>query len=237
MAVLTDAAPCGSVAGRTLGWRWTVLLPAVQCGRAVVSARPCRGRGCRQRRASAGCRYPQAASAVHARPDRGCRPAAPTWLGTQQVSAEPDTAAVSAGRLRLRPAAGQTAAIRRGHGRGSPEQGGDLAVAGGGPSWTPAGDGSGRQPPHTVSTAAAEPRRGRLSRRGCPPHGMLPQPADTARVSAVLPELRPPGDAVRTAGVRHGYFRRLRGVCCYRKRSPARRPLDGCRHRQYARAS
>jgi hypothetical protein len=37
--------------------------------------------------------------------------------------------------------------------------------------------GSGGQLPHTASTAAAAPRRGRLSRPGCPPHGGLPQPA------------------------------------------------------------
>jgi hypothetical protein len=42
---------------------------------------------------------------------------------------------------------------------------------------TPAGNGSGHQPPHTVSTAAAQPGRGRLSRPGCPPQGVPPQPA------------------------------------------------------------
>jgi hypothetical protein len=101
----------------------------------------------------------------------------------------------------------------------------------------PAGSGSGHRPPHAVSTAAAAPRRGRLSGPGCPPPGVLPQPADTAAVSAVVPELRPPGDAVRTAGVRRGHRRRLRGGRGYRKRSPARRPLDGCRHRREAWAS
>ncbi len=65
MAVLADAAPSGPVPGPTLGWRWTVVLPAVQRGVAVVSARPCRRHGCPQRRAPAGCQCPPAASAVH----------------------------------------------------------------------------------------------------------------------------------------------------------------------------
>jgi hypothetical protein len=50
-------------------------------------------------------------------------------------------------------------------------------------------------------------------------------------VSVVRPEPRPPGDGVRTAGVHRGH-RRLRGGCCYRKRSPDRWPLVGCRHRR-----
>jgi hypothetical protein len=54
----------------------------------------------------------------------------------------------------------------------------------------PAGDGGGRQPPHPVSTAAGQPGRGRLSRRGCPPPGVPPQPADTVAVSAVVPALQ-----------------------------------------------
>jgi hypothetical protein len=148
-----------------------------------------------------------------------------------RASAEPNTAAVSAGRLGLRPGAGRTATLRRGHGRGSPEQGGDMAVAGGRPSSTP------RRRQQWTPTAASGVYGGTrtstraVSRRGCPPHGVLPQPADTVAVSAVLPARRPPGDGVRTAGVHRRHRRRLRGGCCYRKRSPDRWPLVLCRHR------
>jgi hypothetical protein len=65
MAVLADAAPCAPVPGRTCKRQWTVPLTAVQRGPAVVSGRPCRRRGCPQRRTPAGCQCPQAASAVH----------------------------------------------------------------------------------------------------------------------------------------------------------------------------
>jgi hypothetical protein len=191
-------------------WRWTVVLPAVQRDVAVMSARPCRRRGCPQHRAPAGCRCPPAASAVHASgPSMSAGGA--DLARNPGVSAEPDTAAVSTMRPGLRPGAGRTADIRRGHGRRPPEQGGRF-----GGRWQPtvharpAGYGSGHK------RRTRRPRRQRnLDAGGCPDEGVrrtaccrsLP---DTAAVSAVLPELRPPGDAVRTAGVHRGHRRRLR---------------------------
>jgi hypothetical protein len=161
-----------------------------------------------------------------------------------------------------------TAALRRGHGRGSPEQGG-MAVAGGRPSmhapqWTPTAA-YGVYAGSRTSTRAAVPTTVSAARRAA-------APADTVAVSTVRPELRPPGDAVRTAAVHRGHRSRGRcpagagtghrgsvrcwaaasgtaagvrmasvhrgpcprpaGVRGYRKRSPARRPLEGCRHRR-----
>jgi hypothetical protein len=212
-------------------------------------ARRCR-RGCTTLSAVAGVRSAgPAAAGVHKprplseRPDRRCPPAARDLARNPAGSAEPDTAAVSAVRRRVWPGAGRTAAVHRGHGR-SPAQGGDRAAAGSRPSM--------------------HPRRRRQWHR--------PPPADTARVAEVLAELRPPGDAVRTAGrwprngcpvgCGPGRYKRPRstaasgnrgrcpdgrcppgtlpqsaGVGCYRNRSPARRPLDGCRHCREAWAS
>ena len=140
------------------------------------------------------------------------------------------------------------------------------------PGWTAA-----VRPAPGRTPAASRARPQLLSRAGtrwspgadrpCTPadcgSGHRPPPADTARVSEVLAELRPPSDAVRTAGwrprsgcpfgggtgrgkrplssaasetaagVRTGGVHR--GHCRqpgYRKRSPARRPLRGCRHRR-----
>jgi hypothetical protein len=91
----------------------------------------------------------------------------------RQVSAAPDTVAGSAVRLGVRPGAGRTAAVHRGHGR-APEQHGDTAAAGRRPPGTPVdcGSGTGRHLPTLP---------------GCP---------------RCLRELRPSGDAVRTAGRR-----------------------------------
>jgi hypothetical protein len=70
---------------------------------------------------------------------------------------EPDTAAVSAVRLVMRPVLAGQPLSTAGGGRRL-EQGGDMAVAGSRPSMdAPPGYGSGRQPPPTVSAAAAEP--------------------------------------------------------------------------------
>jgi hypothetical protein len=176
-----------------------------------------------------GCGCPQAASAVRASGpsvSAGCADLA----RNPGVSAEPDTAAVSAGRPGLRPGAGRTAALRRGHG-GSPEQGRGYGGRRSRPSmpphqlrqWTPTAACSVHGGSRT-STRAAVQTRVSAARR-------LPPPADTAAVSAVRPELRPPGDGVRTAGV-HRRHRRLRGGCGYRKRSPDRWPLAWCRHRR-----
>jgi hypothetical protein len=130
----------------------------------------------------------------------------------------------------------------------------------------------GRCPPRTPPQPLQQGRRGYCGRRsptiqahppGCG-SGHRPSPADPARVSEVLAELRSPGDAVRTAGwwPRRGCPSaadldaasvhcpplRLKPQRCpdsrcppgtlpqsapvrgYRNRSPARRPLDGCRH-------
>jgi hypothetical protein len=116
----------------------------------------------------------------------------------------------------------------------APEQAEDMAVAGSRPSM---------HAPSAVAVDASRRMRclrrqrnlgrGRRSRRGCPPHGVLPQPADTAAASAVLrncgrwrcrPDGRcPPRTPQQPAGVRR-----------YRNRSSGRRPLDGCRHCRYA---
>jgi hypothetical protein len=184
MAVLADAAPCGPVPSRTCKRQWTVRLPAVQQAAAAVSPCPCRSRAGVHRAGrlrAAGVRRPRPRSQVWTADV--CRLRRP---GPQpRASAGPDTAALSAGRPGVRPGAGRTAALRRGHGRGAPEQGRDMAIAGGRPSM------------HVPPAAAVEanrrmrcprrqhkPRRGRLSRPECPPHGVLPQPADTAAVSA-----------------------------------------------------
>jgi hypothetical protein len=67
------------------------------------------------------------------------------------------------------------------------------------------------QPPHAVFRCGhCGPRHGGLSGRGCPPRTLA---AASGRCGS--------------PGVSAGY----------RKRSPARRPLDGCRHRRYARTS
>jgi hypothetical protein len=152
------------------------------------------------------------------------------------ASAEPDTAAVSAGRPGVRPAAGRTAALRRGHGRGSPEQGRDMAVAGRRPSM------------HAPPAAAVDANRRRrcLRRRnldasGCPDERVrrtaccrsrrtlwqCPRCVRTAAAWRWCPDGRcPPRTPPQPAGVRG-----------YRNRSSGRRPLDGCRHRRDARAS
>jgi hypothetical protein len=154
--------------------------------------------------------------------------AAPTCPGTQARPAEPDTAAVSAGRPGWRPGAGRTAAIRRGHGR-SP-----LSRAG---TWrSPAAD---RPCTPAPATAVDANRRRRCLRRqrnlhagGCPDEGV--------RRTACRRSLRTLWQCPRC--VRHcGRLAMVSGRrcpprtppspaggCCYRKRSPARRPLDGC---------
>jgi hypothetical protein len=194
--------------------------PLPQCPRAHAAIVGVHGAG-RLR----GCRCPQAASAV-AHLDRRSPPAAPTWPGTQ-------------GRPRNRTPrqcppcvrdCGQVLPDGRSPPRTRPQPPEQGRGYGGRRQPTvhaaPTSYGSGRQPPHTVSTAAAEPRRGRLSRRGCPPHGVLPQPADTVAVSAVRPALRPPGDAVRTAGVHRGHRGPAGGVRAAAELDAAQCPLS-----------
>jgi hypothetical protein len=210
MAVLADAAPCGPVPGRTSKRQWTVPLPAVQPAAAAVSACPCRSRGCPPCRPPAGLRV--SAGRVRCpsvrtvgvcrlrRPGPQPRPCPRNWT--------PRPCPLDVG---IAARSWPDAAIRRGHSRGAPEQG---RARGGRRRPTvharPPATAVDANRPHAVSTAAAQSRRGRLSRPGCPPHGVPPQPADTAALSAVRPALRPPGDAVRTAGVHRGHRRRLR---------------------------
>jgi hypothetical protein len=228
MAVLADAAPCGPVPGRTSKRQWTVPLPAVQQAAAAVSVPMPQSRvstvpaACGLRVSAGRVRCPSGGPSVSA----GCADLA----RNPGVSAEPDTAAVSAGRPGVRPVAGRTAALRRGHDRGAPEQGRDMAIAGSRPSmhappatrWT--------QSPSTVSAAVAEPGRGRLSRPGCPPDGGLPQPAGHCGQCPLCVRNRGrPAMVSGRPGVHRGH-RRLRGGWCYRKRSPDRWPLVWCRH-------
>jgi hypothetical protein len=228
MAVLADAAPCGSVPGRTCKRQWTVPLPAVQQAATAVSACPCRSRRCPQWRPPAGWVWPQAASAV-AHLDRRCLPAAPTWPGTQGVCGTGHRSSVrwTSG------IAGQVPA-------GRPLSAADTAAA---PLSRAGGDGGRRRPTvhaRPPATAVDPGRRRRCLRRqqnldagGCPDQGVRRTACcrslrTTVAVSAVLPALRPPGDGVRMAGVHRGHRRRLWGGCCYRKRSPDRWLLNRC---------
>jgi hypothetical protein len=141
MAVLADAAPCAPVPGRTYKRQWTVVLSAIQQAAAAASACPRRRRGCSQCRPPASCRCPQAASTVHTSGppmSAGCADLA----GTQGARATGHRGSVrwTCGiAAKCWPDGGP---LRRGHGRGSPKRGGDMAVAGGRPSMHPAGDGS-----------------------------------------------------------------------------------------------
>jgi hypothetical protein len=144
----------------------------------------------------------KAASAV-AQLDRRCLPAALTWPGTQGVHG-------TGHRGSVRRTSGiaarycRTAALRRGHGRGAPEQSRDMAVAGGRPSM------------HAPPATAVDARRlqcprwqHNLDAGGCPDQGVRRtaccRSLDTAAVSTVVPEPWPHGDGVRTAGVHRGH--------------------------------
>jgi hypothetical protein len=196
---------------------------------AAVSACPCRRRGCPPCRPPAGCGV-RRLRPLSTPPDRRCPPAAPTWPATQDVRGTGDRGSVrwTSG------SAGQVLPDGRHPPRTRPQP---LSRAG---TWrSPAADrrctprpatAVDANRPHAVSTAAAEPRPGRLSRPGCPPHGVLPQPADTAAVSTVLPEPRPLG--CRPDGWCPPRTPPPAGVRCYRKRSPDRWRLVWCRHRR-----
>jgi hypothetical protein len=223
------------------GWRWTGVLPAVQRGVAV---------GLRDAAAVAGVRsagslrLPVSTSRVHCPSVRtvAVRRLRGPGAEPQQVSTEPDTVAsgVDSGRpASTRPHPGRIAGTAA-----APEQGGDTVVAGRRPSmhvrwlrqWAQAaacGHREGVRGAYGAAatwrcrpdgwTVATERVSGRL--RNC-----------TRQASAVHPCVRnrgrcpdgrcPPGTLPSSAGVR-----------CYRKRSPGRRPLVGCSHRRYARAS
>jgi hypothetical protein len=229
MAVLADAAPCGPVPGRTCKRQWTVRLPAVQPGRCRSVRVPLPPSRVSTVPAACGLRCPQAASAVHTSGppvSAGCadlarNPGRPRNRRPRQCPL--DVRECRPGAAGRPPSAADTAA--------APEQGRDMAIAGGRPSMhaRPATAVDANRP-HAVSTAAAEPRPGRLSRPGCPPHGVLPQPADTAAVSTVLPEPRPLG--CRPDGWCPPRTPPPAGVRCYRKRSPDRWRLVWCRHRR-----
>jgi hypothetical protein len=77
--------------------------------------------GCPQCRPPAGCRCPQAASAVAVWTSMAAGHA--DLARNPGASTEPDTVAAAAGRPGLPPGAGRTATLCCGHGRGSPEQG------------------------------------------------------------------------------------------------------------------
>jgi hypothetical protein len=211
--------------------QWTVPLPAVQQAAAAVSACPCRRRGCPQCRPPAGCGCPQAASVVRAA-DRRCLPAAPTWPGTQGCprnrTPRPCPPGVrECGRLlagRLLSAAVVSAA--------------PLSRAG---TWrslaadrpcTPR-----RRRPVDANRRIRCLRRQQILDAGdCPDQGV--------RRTAGCCSLRTPWQCPRCVrnrgrpampsgrpGVHRGH-RRLRGVWCYRKRSPDRWPLVWCCHRR-----
>jgi hypothetical protein len=189
MAVPADAAPCGRVPGRTSG-------VAVDGAAAGCPAWPCRRVRTTLPRSRvsaastpAGCRCPPAASAVHVsapstsagcadlarnpsrcprnRTPRQCpldvRESDEVLAGRPRSAADTAAAPLSRAGTWRSPAADRPCTPRR------------LR------QWTPTAA--------CGVDAAPEPRRGRLSRPGCPPHGMLPA-ADTAAVSAVVPELR-----------------------------------------------
>jgi hypothetical protein len=225
MAVLADAAPCGPVPGRTCKRQWTVPLPAVQQAAAAVSA--CHAAVAGVHRAGrlrvAGVRRPRPRSHIWTADVRRLRQPGPEPRGVRGTGHRGSVRWTSG----LPPGAGRTAALPRGHRRSPPEQGGGYGGASGRPSM--------HAPPATALDANRRIpclwRQQNLDAGGCPDEGVR-RPADTAAVSAVRPELRPPGDGVRTAGVHRGHRRRLRGGCCYRKRSPDRWPLVRCSHRR-----
>jgi hypothetical protein len=213
------------------GGRLCCRLSAWRCRR---SARRCRRRGCPQRRAC-GCRCPQAASSVRASGpsmSAGCADLA----RTQQVTAEPDTAAVSAVRLGVRPGAGRTAAVHRGHGR-SPEQGGTPRPPVADRPCMPADCGSGHR-----AAACGHCQGGRGALRNCGhlamPSGRLDggrgagvrSAAELDAVSVGCPPLLPKPWPVSGRPVSAQDPAPSAGVRCYRNRSPGRRLLDGWRH-------
>jgi hypothetical protein len=219
-----------------IAWRGTAVLPAVQRGVAAGSAQRCRRRGCPQRRAPAGVHQPRP---VSKRPDRRCPPAARTWRGTQQVAAEPDTAAVSA----VRPGAGRTAGVHRGPGR-APEHHGDTAAAGRRPSMHARRLQQWHRPPPADTARVSEVPRGTAATWRCRPDGwMVAAERVSGRLRTWTQEASAVHRCVRTprpvSGRRcpPGTLPQSAGVRCYRNRSPARRPLEGCRYRRDAWAS
>jgi len=184
MAVRADAAACGPVPpGRTCKRQWTVPLPAVQRGVAEGLDDPAAVAGVRS--AGHACGLPVSASRGRCPRVRtvGVRRRRRPGPQPQQVSTEPDTAAGSAVRLRVRPGC-----------------------------WP-----DGRCPPRTPPPRAVSGWRWHWTLR----QGPLSAAASGTAVG------------VRTASVHRGHCEQPG----YRQRSPARRPLEGCRHRRSARAS
>jgi hypothetical protein len=168
-------------------------------------------------------------------PDRRCLSAAPTWPEPRGVHGTGHRGSVrwTSG---MRPGAGRPLAAAD-TATGPLSRAGTRRYAGGRPFM-----------PTLPASAREANRRSRCPRwqhnldaGGCPDQGVrrtagCRRPVDTAAVSAVRPARRrlamrpdgwcPPRTPSPPAGVR-----------CYRNRSPARRPLVGCRHRRYARAS
>jgi hypothetical protein len=197
MAVLADAAPGGPVPGRTCKRQWTgsaagcpaeplrsVRVPLPQCPGAAAAGAGVHSAGRLRLRVSAGrVRSPRVRTVDVCRLRRpGRNPGrprnrtprhCPPWVRDcgQVLAGRPPFAADTAAAPRSRLGTWRSPAADR--------------------PCPPASDGTGRQPAPTVSTPAAQARRGRLSRPGCPPDGVLPQPAETAAVSAVRSELRP----------------------------------------------
>jgi hypothetical protein len=170
------------------GWQWTVLLPAVQRGVAAG--------GCTTLPLSTSRVHCPSVRTVDVRrlrrpgpdPSRCPRNRTPRQYPLDardcgQVLAGPplsaaDTAAASLTRGMRSPAADRPCTPRR------------LQ------RWTPAA--------YSVYRGSTSSTRAAVQTR-VSPHGVPPQPADTVAMSAVCPELPPPGDAVRTAGVHRGH--------------------------------
>jgi hypothetical protein len=228
MAVLADAPPCGPIAGWTFG-AWSCR--GVQRGVAIVSARRCHRRECPQRRGAYGCRCPPGGSTVRAS-------GPPMSAGRADLAHNPSRCPRSR-TPRPCPRCGWVLAGRplstRG-GAAAPEQGGDTAAAGSRPSrhtrrlrqWAPAAcghcqgvqRGSGTAAPGDAVRTAGDGRTAGVR--------------STAELDAASVRCPP---LLSTAGVQTGPLPQSAGVRGYRNRSSGPRPLEGCCHRWYTRAS
>jgi hypothetical protein len=222
--------------GRKCKRQWTVGLPAVQPAAAAVSACLCRG----VRAPLPQSRVSTVPAAYGLRVSAGRVHCPHLWTGgvcrLRRPGPEPRGVRGTGHRGSVRWTSGIAGQVPAGRPLSAADTAAaPLSMAG---TWRspaadrpsrPAGCGSDASRGIRCLRRQQHPQRRRPSRPGCPPHGVLPQPADTATVSVVRPALRPPGDGVRTAGVHRGH-RRLRAGCCYRKRSPDRWPLVWYRH-------
>jgi hypothetical protein len=226
--VLAAAAPCGPVLpGRTSGVAvdgCAAGCPAWRCRRVCMTLPPSRVSAAP---APTGCRRPPAASTVQAPGpslSAGCADLA--W-NPRQVSVEPDTAAASAVRLecgRCWP---------DGH---CPLEAAAASLSRAGAWWSPVADhpctpadcGSGNRPPpaDTAATWRCGPN-GWMVARGAGVRSAADLDA-SLRCSPLRPEPRPVPDRRCPPGT----LPQAADIGCYRNRSPARRPLEGCRHRR-----